>query len=157
MPVRLLHLSFRDYLVDPENKERNEFWVDLKLLHRMLAKHCLRIMRRKCNGLRKNICGLAFPGMCRSAVDAQLLEEHMPPELQYACMYWVHHQTKADLEPNDMEDVCDFLETHLLHWLESLSLVGRLAESVGLIEELQSIVDVSHLHSAFWLLTKRHL
>ncbi|RKL13866.1 hypothetical protein BFJ70_g15820 [Fusarium oxysporum] len=141
MPVRLLHLSFRDYLVDPENKERIEFWVDQKLLHRMLAKHCLRIMRRKCNGLRKNICGLSFPGMYRSEVDAQLLEEHIPPELQYACMYWVHHQTKADLEPNDMDDVCDFLETHLLHWLEVLSLVGRLAESVGLIEELQSIVD----------------
>ncbi|GKU08434.1 unnamed protein product [Fusarium langsethiae] len=141
MPVRLLHLSFRDYLVDPENKERIEFWVDLKLLHRMLAKHCLRIMRRKCNGLRKNICGLSFLGIYRSAVDAQLLEEHIPPELQYACMYWVHHQTKADLEPNDMDDVYDFLETHLLHWLEVLSLVGRLAESVGLIEELQSIVD----------------
>ncbi|KAM0407432.1 hypothetical protein ACHAPD_012239 [Fusarium lateritium] len=45
MPVRLLHLSFRDYLVDPENKERMEFWVDEKLAHRRLVKHCLRVMR----------------------------------------------------------------------------------------------------------------
>ncbi|EXM12651.1 hypothetical protein FoTM2_013550 [Fusarium oxysporum f. sp. vasinfectum] len=27
-PVRLLHLSFRDYLLDSKDKETNEFWVD---------------------------------------------------------------------------------------------------------------------------------
>ncbi|KAM0347540.1 hypothetical protein ACHAP4_011340, partial [Fusarium culmorum] len=138
MPVRLLHLSFRDYLVDPENKGTVEFLVDQKLIHRRLAKHCLRVMH---DGLRENICSLSFPGTHRCAVDAQLLEGRIRPELQYACMYWVHHQTKVELEPGDMDDMYDFLETHLLHWLEVLSLVGRLAESVGLIEELQSIVD----------------
>ncbi len=29
-PVRLLHLSFRDFLVDPEKKEKSLFWVDEK-------------------------------------------------------------------------------------------------------------------------------
>ncbi|RKK90938.1 hypothetical protein BFJ68_g16338, partial [Fusarium oxysporum] len=140
-PVRLLHLSFRDYLVDSENERKIKFWVDEKLAHRRLAKHCLRIMRRTCNGLRKNICSLSFPGMYRSAVDGRLLAERIPPELQYACMYWVHHQTRVDLEPNDMDDIYDFLKTHFLHWLEVLSLIGRVAESVGLIEELQGIVD----------------
>jgi hypothetical protein len=86
--------------------------------------------------------------MQRSAVDVGLLEERIPPELQYACMYWVHHRTKVDSEPNDIDDMYDFLETHLLHWLEVFSLTGRMAESIGLIEELQSIVDVSHLPSA---------
>ncbi|SCO84450.1 related to RSA4-WD-repeat protein required for maturation and efficient intra-nuclear transport [Fusarium oxysporum] len=138
LPVRLLHLSFRDYLVDPENRETVEFWVDEKPAHRRLAKHCLRVMR---TGLRKNICSLPFPGMHRSALDAKLLEERISPELQYACMYWVHHQTKIDLEPSDVEYMYDFLETHFLHWLEVLSLIGRMAESIGLIDELQRIVD----------------
>ncbi|KAF6526118.1 hypothetical protein HZS61_009162 [Fusarium oxysporum f. sp. conglutinans] len=68
-PVRLLHLSFRDYLVDPENKEEVEFWVDEKLAHRKLAKHCLRIMR---GALQENICGLSFPGMRRSELGSVL-------------------------------------------------------------------------------------
>ncbi|KAK7582831.1 hypothetical protein V3481_012129 [Fusarium oxysporum f. sp. vasinfectum] len=140
-PVRLLHLSFRDYLVDSENEKKIKFWVDEKLAHRRLAKHCLRIMRRTCNGLRKNIYSQSFSDMQRSAVDVEMLEERIPPELQYACMYWVYHQTKVDLEPNDMDDIYDFLKTHLLHWLEVLSLIGRIVESVGLIEELQGIVD----------------
>ena len=141
-PVRLLHLSFRDYLVDSENKEKMEFWVDEKLAHRRLAQHSLRVMY---TGLRKNICNLSFLGMQRSLVDVQVLRERIPPELQYACMYWVHHQTKVDLEPEDMQAMHNFLKTHFLHWLEVLSLIGRLSESVGLIEELQRIVDVSHL------------
>ncbi|KAM5519390.1 Vegetative incompatibility protein HET-E-1-like protein 7 [Fusarium oxysporum f. sp. phaseoli] len=151
-PVRLLHLSFRDYLIDPENKETFEFWVDEKLVHRKLAKHCLHVM---CGTLRENICGLPFPGMYRSAVDVQQVEERIPPELQYACMYWVHHQTKVDLEPDGINDTCDFLKTHFLHWLEALSLLGRISESIGFIDQLQSIVDpekdtqaLSFLHNA---------
>ncbi|KAF5970220.1 vegetative incompatibility het-e-1 [Fusarium coicis] len=152
VPVRLLHLSFRDYLVDSENKERNEFWVDTKLAHRRLAENCLRVMR---SGLRKNICSLPFPGMQRSAVNNRQLDERIPPELQYACMYWVYHQSKVDLQPNDMDDMDDFLKTHFLHWLEALSLIGRISESIGFIDELQSIVDaeegtqvLSFLHDA---------
>ncbi|KAF5707242.1 hypothetical protein FMUND_11200 [Fusarium mundagurra] len=57
-PVRLLHLSFRDYLVDPENRETAEFWVDEIIAHRKLAEHCLRVMQGM---LRENICGLSFP------------------------------------------------------------------------------------------------
>jgi hypothetical protein len=154
MPVRLLHLSFRDYLVDLENKERIEFWVDEKLAHRRLARHCLRVMR---SGLRKNICSLSFPGMERSAVDVKLLEKRIVPELQYACMNWVHHQTKVGLESNDMDDVYNFLKTHFLHWLEALSLIGRMSESIGLVDELQSIVDVSHPPSAFCLFAEKNL
>jgi len=154
VPVRLLHLSFRDYLLDLNNRETIEFWVDEKLVHRKLAKHCLRVMR---GALRKNICNLSFPGMHRSAVGVQQLEECVPPELQYACMYWVHHQTRVDLQPNDVDDMYDFLQTHFLHWLEALSLIGRVTESIGLLEELQGTVDVSHLPFAFYLSTERCL
>ncbi|KAH7153726.1 WD40-repeat-containing domain protein [Fusarium sp. MPI-SDFR-AT-0072] len=132
-PVRLLHLSFRDYLVNPENKETLEFWVDEKLTYRNLAKHCLRLMR---GALHENICGLSFPGMRRSAVDGARLEQRIPPELQYACMYWISHQTKVDYEPNDSNEIYDFLMTHFLHWMEALSLMGRAGEGLDSIRSL---------------------
>ncbi|KAK2938621.1 G-protein beta WD-40 repeat [Fusarium oxysporum f. sp. vasinfectum] len=132
-PVRLLHLSFRDYLVDPENRETAEFWVDEIFAHRKLAEHCLRVMRGM---LRENICGLSFPGMRRSAVGARQLEEHMPLQLQYACMYWVHHQMKGDSKLNDDNEVYDFLTTHFLHWLEAMSLLGRVKECLDSLRSL---------------------
>ncbi|KAH7187735.1 WD40-repeat-containing domain protein [Fusarium oxysporum] len=133
LPVRLLHQSFHDYLVNPENKETLEFWVDEKLTHRNLARHCLRLMR---GTLHENICGLSFPGMRRSTVDSARLEERMPAELQYACMYWVPHQTKVDFEPNDSNEVYDFLTTHFLHWMEALSLMARAGEGLDSIRSL---------------------
>ncbi|KAK7582828.1 hypothetical protein V3481_012126 [Fusarium oxysporum f. sp. vasinfectum] len=133
MPVRLLHLSFRDYLVDPGNRETVEFWVDEKLAHQNLAKHCLRVMR---SALHENICGLSFPGTHRSTVDSSELEERIPPQLQYACMHWAYHQMEGDRKSNDSNEVHDFLTTHFLHWVESLSLMGRVKECLDSLRSL---------------------
>ncbi|KAJ4041197.1 hypothetical protein NW753_010605 [Fusarium oxysporum] len=144
LPVRLLHLSFRDYLIDPGNRETVDFWLDEKLAHRNLAKHCLRVMR---GGLHENMCGLSFPGMRRSAVGARQLEERIPPELQYACMYWIHHQTKVDFEPNESREVYEFLTTHFLHWLEALSLMGRAEDCLDSIRSLMGWLEASLFRS----------
>ncbi|KAI8648074.1 hypothetical protein NCS56_01538900 [Fusarium sp. Ph1] len=136
MPVRLLHLSFRDYLVGAAQKRTSEFWVDEKLAHRNLAKHCLRVMR---GALRENICGLSFPGMRRSAVDDVQLEKCIPPQLQYAYLYWVHHQTKVDFEPKVSREVYEFLTTHFLHWLELLSLMNRAREGLDSLRSTEKI------------------
>ncbi|KAI3584116.1 hypothetical protein IWW34DRAFT_649644 [Fusarium oxysporum f. sp. albedinis] len=130
-PVRLLHLSFKDYLAAGES----EFGVDVRLTHQNLAKHCLRVMR---DALRENICGLSFPGMRRPTVDSSRLEERISPELQYACMYWVYHQIEGDSNPTESDEVHDFLTAHLLHWLEALSLLGRASEC---LKSLKSMAD----------------
>ncbi|KAF4332757.1 heterokaryon incompatibility protein het-E-1, partial [Fusarium beomiforme] len=133
MPVRLLHLSFRDYLVDPGNRETVEFWVDEKLAHQNLAKHCLRVMR---SDLHENICGLSFPGTRRSTVDNLELEERIPPQLQYACLNWAYHHMEGDSKSNDNNEVHDFLTTHLLHWVEALSLMARVKECLDSLRSL---------------------
>ncbi|KAI3572621.1 hypothetical protein IWW34DRAFT_637073 [Fusarium oxysporum f. sp. albedinis] len=133
IPVRLLHQSFRDYLVAPGNRETVEFWVDEKVTHRNLAKHCLRVMR---SALQENICGLFFPGTRRSAVDSSELEERIPPQLQYACLNWAYHHMEGDPQSNDNNEVHDFLTTHFLHWVESLSLMGRVKECLDSLRSL---------------------
>ncbi|KAM0393285.1 hypothetical protein ACHAPZ_010238 [Fusarium culmorum] len=132
-PVRLLHLSFRDYLVDLEKRELAEFRVEERHTHQSLAKHCLRIMR---GALQKNICGLSFPGMRRSSVDSGQLEKRMPSQLQYACMHWVYHQTSGKPELSDDKNVHGFLMTHFLHWLEAMSLLGRVKECLDALRLL---------------------
>ncbi|KAJ0125939.1 Uncharacterized protein HZ326_30955 [Fusarium oxysporum f. sp. albedinis] len=133
MPVRLLHLSFREYLVDPGNRETVEFWVDEKLAHQYLAKHCLRIMR---SALHENLCGLSFPGTRRSTVDSSELEERIPPQLQYALLNWAYHHMEGDPKSNDNSEVHDFLMTYFLHWVEALSLLGRVKECLDSLRSL---------------------
>ncbi|KAH7142366.1 hypothetical protein DER46DRAFT_581782 [Fusarium sp. MPI-SDFR-AT-0072] len=128
-PVRLLHLSFRDYLITQEGG----FQVDERHTHQTLAKHCLRVMR---GGLRENICGLSFPGTRRSTVDSSELEERIPPQLQYTCMHWAYHHMEGDPKSKDRNEVHDFLATHFLHWMEALSLMGRVKECLDSLRSL---------------------
>lgn len=138
-PVRLLHLSFRDYVVNPRNKGTTKFWVDENVAHRNLMKHCLRIMR---SGLRENICSMPFPGARRYNVNQQKVDECSSPELQYACLYWVHHRTAVDHELDDGQEVYDFLTEYFLHWLELMSLMGRSTESLGMLKSFRDWLQV---------------
>ncbi|QPC62914.1 hypothetical protein HYE67_005145 [Fusarium culmorum] len=134
-PIRLLHLSFRDYLI----KNESEFQVDEKHAHRTLAQQCLRVMR---SGLHENMCGLSFPGTRQSTVDSLELEERMPSQLQYACMHWTYHYMEGDPKSNDNDQVQDFLATHLLHWMEALSLLGRAKECLDSLKSLARWLEV---------------
>ncbi|KND90066.1 Vegetative incompatibility protein HET-E-1 [Tolypocladium ophioglossoides CBS 100239] len=137
-PVRLLHLSFRDFLLDPEQRAGNAFWIDEKQTHQAMAGHCLRVL--EC--LRQDICDIKAPGTPRSAIDPRKVHTYLPPEVQYACQYWVYHLQSAGIYAGDCEQVHGFLKRHFLHWVESLSLIGRARESVHLIEALQSLYKV---------------
>ncbi|PTD01268.1 Vegetative incompatibility protein HET-E-1 [Fusarium culmorum] len=117
----------------PGKRELAEFRVEERHTHQSLAKHCLRIMR---GALQKNICGLSFPGMRRSSVDSGQLEKRMPSQLQYACMHWVYHQTSGKPELSDDKNVHGFLMTHFLHWLEAMSLLGRVKECLDALRLL---------------------
>ncbi|KAM7208696.1 hypothetical protein V8F06_014925 [Rhypophila decipiens] len=96
-PVRLFHLSFRDFLVDPVKRTKNEFWIDEAEYHKTLTERCIQLMSQ-C--LKQDICCLKAPGMLRSEVDQQTINTYLPPEVRYACQYWVHHlkESKHNIE-----------------------------------------------------------
>ncbi|KAH8778798.1 vegetative incompatibility protein HET-E-1 [Diaporthe sp. PMI_573] len=143
-PVRLLHLSFRDFLLDPEKRETNPFWVDEQQTHERLAAHCLRVMS---GCLRTDICGLQAPGTPRSTISPKTVEASLPSEVQYACLYWVYHVEQSQILPCDGDQVHDFLYQYFLQWLEALSIIGRVSESIRIIKTLQSLVKILEGHS----------
>jgi len=138
-PVRLLHLSFRDFLVDPLKRGKNPFWVDEKEAHKQLAADCLRVMNKT---LQKDICQVKWPGTFYASIDPQIISNKLPPEVQYACRYWVYHVQQAGDHIVDNDQVHRFLRQHFLHWLEALSLIGRGAESFQSTGILQSLLQV---------------
>ncbi|KAL5606417.1 uncharacterized protein BROUX77_003610 [Berkeleyomyces rouxiae] len=135
-PVRLLHLSFRDFLVDPA-KERYPFHINEKDMHKNIASRCLRVMEEH---LRTDICNIAHPGARRSDIDHQVVQRHIPPELEYACMYWVKHLELGKVLLDDNSEAFKFLRNHFLHWLEVMSLLGRASENLSTVKPLLSIV-----------------
>jgi hypothetical protein len=144
LPIRLFHLSFRDFLVDTEKHDTNPFWVDKKEAHKKIASSCL--LRLNSSGyLKKDICDLQVPERPRADIDQQKIDAHLPPDIQYACQFWVYHLRECGSVICDDDLVYSFLKCHFLHWLEALSLIGRMSESISLINELIVMLDVGHL------------
>ncbi|GIC88969.1 NACHT and WD40 domain protein [Aspergillus udagawae] len=141
-PVRLLHLSFRDFLLDTKTRQAEEteqFWIDEKAVHQTLTYYCLKVMQR-C--LRKNICHLPEDSTQHNEIDIHSIDHHLPPELRYACRYWTQHLAESQDPMTGLVQAFSFLEEHFLHWLEASSVLGIISEVVGAIARLQSVIPV---------------
>ncbi|MCJ1467401.1 hypothetical protein MMC07_006025 [Pseudocyphellaria aurata] len=141
-PIRLLHPSFRDFLIDQKRCRARDFWIDQKKTHHIMAKQCLHLMS---TNLKRNICRLETPGVPRDEINDTVLSKLLPPQLHYACQHWVYHLQKGiTTGVDDVLQVSGFLQTHFLHWLEALSLMGKTSESVLLINLLGSIPEIQN-------------
>ncbi|KAF2685435.1 hypothetical protein K458DRAFT_239113, partial [Lentithecium fluviatile CBS 122367] len=136
--VRLLHLSFREFLVDTSIK-KSPFWVDERARHERLASHCLELMSGL-DGLRQNMCALE-PGTLRSEVNEGKITSYLSPELQYACRYWVYHLKQSQRHVSDEDSTDMFLQKHFLHCLEAMSLLGNTNQCAYLLETLCTLVN----------------
>ncbi|KAH0551496.1 hypothetical protein GP486_007289 [Trichoglossum hirsutum] len=132
-PVRLHHPSFRDFLLDKQRCHDERFWVDEKKAHEALAESCLRLMSKN---LKRDICDLHSLGTLTSEVDSCRVEQYLPADLQYACRYWVQHLLRAQLDLCNHRQVSEFFQKHFLHWLEALSLIGKISEGGHMVTEL---------------------
>ncbi|KAH0558701.1 hypothetical protein GP486_004650 [Trichoglossum hirsutum] len=137
-PIRLLHPSFRDFLLDEQRCSDHRFWVYDWKAHTNLAESCLRLMSKN---LRSDICGLHIPGTLTSDVESSRVRNCLPVAVQYACCYWVGHLRQGDISLcGDNGQVHIFLREHFLHWLEALSLMGKISEGVLMLTDLLSIL-----------------
>jgi hypothetical protein len=126
--------------------------------HKGIADRCLRLLdskdhSRDCDHLRKDICNLKMPRKARIEVDAKTIRESLPPHVQYACLYWVYHLEQSKDRVRDGGQVHLFLKRHFLHWLEALSLMGKISESIAMIGSLHSLLAVSQFLMPIRLIT----
>lgn len=135
-PVRILHLSFREFLI---NTKEECLRVNETETHEKLLQNCLDVMK---NGLRHNICRLPGYGIQREDVDSHVISRYISQVLQYSCYYWSNHFSKSESDASEIE-VFSFLKEHFLNWLETMSLIGLASETVGIINTLQSRSRVS--------------
>jgi hypothetical protein len=139
-PIRLHHPSFRDFVLDKGRCDDTHFWVDEKYAHKTLAHNCIQLMSA---ALKRDICGLGTPGALTTDIASSQVEKCLPPEVQYACLYWVDHLQKGGAQLHDDDQVHQFLRKNLLHWLEALSLIRKTSEGILAITSLQFAVAVS--------------
>jgi NACHT domain len=147
--IRLIHKSFRDF-VTQRCPAGSRYIINPAVHHRQLVLTCLKTMH---DHLRKDICGIRE--MWKLNAEVEDLEDRItaciPTHLQYACRHWATHLSETLSGAYSAEDdVCDaltlFSSLHLLHWLEVLSLIGRLAEALPALRHARDWASVSHIY-----------
>ncbi|PVH69315.1 HET-D [Cadophora sp. DSE1049] len=95
--------------------------------------------------LRRDIYGLRDPGL-----PIEMVESPVPDPLaavQYSCLYWVDHLLDCDRGHSTIDltksgSVYQFLRTNYIFWLEALSLMNHLPDSIVIITKLENWMKV---------------
>lgn len=147
-PIRLLHPSFRDFLLDPARCQTDMFSIDAKEIHGRLFHDCLLLMKRR---LKRNKCKLSHPGVRAYDVHKADVDRFIPRSVQYACRYWLHHLQQHGFESSagTYDDLKDFFSTSFLYWLETLSVLHRFPEAVTMIRLLRTGFPLSTSSTSF--------
>ncbi|KAI1376723.1 WD40-repeat-containing domain protein [Hypoxylon crocopeplum] len=100
-----------------------------------------------------------------------LVQERIPPYLQYACRYWVDHLLQIGETQRAQDALADdgsihnFLRKRVLNWLEALSLIREVGSAVHMVSHLESLASTREspelsklLHDANrFILFNRHI
>ena len=135
--VYFVHQSVKDYF--STGNGLNLFPSGQTKAHGLLADQSLRFMS---DSLRRDVCGLRRPGTLTQDIDNNIVGRHLPAHIQYACCYWVHHLKESGAPLKDNDQVHTLLKEHFLHWLEALSLMGKISDGAVLVRLLEEILMV---------------
>ena len=146
-PIRLLHPSFHDFLLDEMRCGDKRLLVQETLVHSNLVTSCLGAISA---GLSRNLCHLPTPGSPPQDVPREIMHKALPKHMQYACQYWVDHLagTKSDAGARVLhhsEETHRFFQKDFLHWLEAMSLMGKMSQGVRMITKLANMNEVCAL------------
>jgi hypothetical protein len=138
--VYLIHQSAKDYLLGNDRSKVREGATVRG--HADIS----RLSIKAISTLKRNIYDLPHPGF--KLKDISLVPDLLTP-IQYACVFWIDHLCEAmslnleyDSDLSDDGAIFAFFEKHLLHWLESLSLLGKFSDGILSIRKLRSTVQV---------------
>jgi hypothetical protein len=139
-PIRILHPSFRDFLFDNERCLNHRFSSNEIADHRRLSELCFDILSEY---LKEDICNVHQYGVAVSNVEKSRVQQAIPPEVEYACTYWIQHTLNSAIELRDDHQIYQFLKSHVVHWFEALSWIGRLSGGIHAFSALELRISVS--------------
>ena len=124
--VRPLHPSFADFLTSRSRCGRDIWFFDRNPCKLKLVILCLRRLNQV---LRQNMCDLTL------SVDPS--GESLPEDVEYACIFWIEHLCAIqEGHPSVITYLDVFVNQHLLHWIEAMSILKESRKAIRLLDNL---------------------
>ena len=132
--VRLIHPSLADFFTSQTRCGRDIWFFTPAFQERNLAILCLRRLEEV---LRYDMSQLTL------LVNKD--NETIPQDVTYACVFWVDHicMIKDDVLPIDRL-LKTFIDNHILHWFEAMSLLKKFNLAITLLDQLSDWIQNHH-------------
>lgn len=134
-PIRILHPSFRDFLLNPERCVVGSYAITAQETHEVLATRCFEILLSQ---LRRNPLNLEMPGVKVRNIPVGMVNECITMILQYSSRYWVEHTIRSGVSFRFDSLVLKFMQEKYLLWLECLAWMGQLEQGI----EAMSLLNI---------------
>ncbi|KAI1420127.1 hypothetical protein F5Y12DRAFT_788515 [Xylaria sp. FL1777] len=132
-----VHQSAKDYLI--QHLSNSIFRRGILAGHRTMAVQSIQALDQT---LQENMYQLPSPEFFRDGIDVP--NPDPLNGIRYACVYWADHlEDSRPTEKQDLEDdglVHRFLEQHLLHWFEALSLLKSLGSGIEALTKVSTLL-----------------
>ena len=151
-PILIFHKSFPDFLMDPTRCKDPRFLVKPTVHHAEITLSCLNLMKER---LKRNICELDDFAVLSKVKDLSTHQKgYIGEALEYACHFWTKHLLKipggSPYVKGVQKAIDNFFTTHLIFWIEVLSLTGNLDIGVYALNNIQQwYILVSHVGYPF--------
>ena len=127
-PVRIIHLSFRDFVTCRARSapKFERLYVDRKTHNQWLAFLCLSILNK---GLNDDIPGIDYLTKETPGINGipTIADEYVSEGLWYACRFWSEHLVKVEnpISNEFLTALRNFFSTKLVRWIEVLNSKGQ--------------------------------
>ena len=144
--VYLIHQSAKDYLSTAEASDI-VFPSGRSAIHRRIFRESLKCLSDQ---LRHDIYDIGDPGALASEIGTVPSDLDPLNNLRYSCTYWLDHFVDAvpgspdELVLKESDALSAFFVKHLLHWLESLSIIGEIRHGILALKNLVRQQQVSN-------------
>ena len=141
-PVRPLHASFYDFLLD--EKRSHDFFIHQGDTHHDHAVASLSVMQ---NCLHFNICGLETSYVLNVEVMDldKRVKKNIQPYLNYATQFWAAHLQDVEFDVGLAESVAQFITgEQVLFWLEALGVSKLIREAYWVLISVESWFQVRY-------------
>ncbi|EKM60086.1 uncharacterized protein PHACADRAFT_51243, partial [Phanerochaete carnosa HHB-10118-sp] len=127
--IHIIHPTFAEFLLDPSRCTNRAFTVNSRRQNTLLLWRCLRVLKK----LKRDICDIRDPSLLNIEVPGLLnrMESAIPAHLRYACRHWCTHLLNGEQLDEILDMLLEFVQRHLLHWVEACSLLGLLRDVIS--------------------------
>ena len=128
-PISTFHASFHNFIT---NQTLSKHYLEPCASHASIALQCLSLMDTE------------WSAKTKVSYLAERKCEEISESLAYACGSWAFHFTYTD-SSNGFDKLKHFCQTHLLRWMDCLSILGKLEIAMHALYKLEIWANVSDL------------